>query len=181
MRFKQIGLNTLIYAAYFFGSCVVVMLAESLLMFLVDKFVMLPYFVLTIMRIVIYSAGVPALAAYLGYREGYREAVCNPGETIISGVLATAVPHLLFAMLFHYQPFVSGAVLFTAGLIHNGTSVTEYIIKNETPYLLFVAVFMVYGLIYTGALTVCKYYGAKKRVEDRIRMGVAKPAETPEE
>ena len=172
-KFLHILLNALIYAVYFIGSCVVVMLAESMVMFLVDKFVVLPYSVLTVIRIVIYSLGVPALVGFLGYREGYREASAAPLSTILSAVLATLIPHLLFAMLFHYQGFVSGAVRFTAGLLHNGMSITYDSLINETPYILFVLVFLGYGLVYSGVLTVCRYLGAGKRRIDRLGMGIA--------
>lgn len=179
MNFKKIGLNTLIYAVYFFGSCVVVMLAETLFMKLVNNLFVTTYGARAVIRVVLYTLGVPALVGFIGYREGYREAACNQVETLLGGVGATILPHLLFAMLFHYQPFVSGGVFFAAGLIHNGIGLSEDILRNETPYMLFVAVFLVYGLIYTGALTLCKSRGAKKRVADRIAMGAAHPDGSP--
>ena len=168
MKLRNIGLNTLIYTCYFFGSCVTVMLAESLLLFLLDKFVAMPYFVITLLRVVIYSVGVSALVGFLGYREGYREAVCSVGETVSAGILATLIPHLLFSMLFHFQSFVSGSVRHTVGLIRGGLDVTaEDVLPTRDAYLLFVLVFLAYGLIYTGVLTVCKYLGAGRRVVDR--------------
>lgn len=171
MNFKKIGINALIYTVYFFGSCVIAVLAEALLMKILLKFAVISYGVRAVIRVVVYTIGVPTMVGFIGYREGYHEAACNPAETILSGVAATAVPHLLFAMLFHYNQFVSGAVFFAAGLIHNGIGLTEDTLRNETPYMLFVAVFLVYGLIYTGVLTLCKYRGAQKRVADRIAMG----------
>lgn len=174
----RILLNALIYAVYFIGCCVVVMLVEAMVLFLVDKFVELPYATLTVIRIVIYSAGVPALVGFLGYREGYREAEAAPASTALSALLATAVPHLLFAMLFHYQGFVSGAVRFTAGVLHNGMAITHDSLINQTPYRLFVLVFLGYGLVYSGVLVACRYCGAARRHRDRAEMGMtdAQPA-----
>ena len=153
---KNICINGFFYFLYFFGSCFVVMLAEALFINVVEKFIALPYPVLTVMRIVIYTAGVVAILAVAGYKEGYREASCHVGATIASGAIATVL-HLLFAMLFHYQGFVSGSVRFTAGLVFNGWDVT----------------YAAYALLYVAALTLSKYLGAQKRILDRaeLRMG----------
>lgn len=166
MKIKNLALNLPIYFLYIFGSCILVMLAESLLVSVIEKFVALPYSVLTIIRIVIYTPGVTAILAVLGYYEGYREGVCPLGETIGGGVLATVL-HLLFAMLFKFQGFVSGGVRFTAGLLHNGMDITYESLINKTPYGLFLLVFVGYAAVYLVALTVAKYFGAQKRVMDR--------------
>ncbi|MBQ4113428.1 MAG: hypothetical protein IJD38_11580 [Clostridia bacterium] len=169
MKKTNLALNALLYFFYFVGSCITVMLAEALLIYIIEKFVGLPYPVLTVIRIVIYTAGVTALLVCLGHAEGYREAVCPVGETIASGVLAS-LAHLIFAMLFKFQGFISGGVRFTAGLIHNGWSVTYESLINETPYLLFVAVCLVYSALYVAALTLAKRFGAAKRVMDRAEL-----------
>ena len=166
MRIKNIGLNLLVYFFYIFGSCILVMLGEALLITVLEKFVVLSYPVLTVIRIAVYTPGVIAILAVLGHAEGYREAECPIGETIVSGLLAIVL-HLIFAMLFKFQAFVSGAVRFTAGLIHNGFDVTYDSLINETPYGLFLLVFLGYGLVYVGVITVSKYFGAQKRIIDR--------------
>ena len=166
MKLKNVALNLPVYFLYVFGSCILVMLTEALLIAVIDKFVVLPYSVLTIVRIVIYTAGVTAILAVLGYYEGYREGVCPVGETVVSSVLASVL-HLLFAMLFKFQGFVSGSVRFTAGLLHNGMNITYDSLINETPYGLFLLVFVAYEVIYFTAFTISKYFGAQKRVIDR--------------
>ena len=169
MKLKNAALNLLVYFLYIFGSCVLVMLAEALLISVVEKFVFVPYPVLTIIRIVIYTAGVPAILGVLGYFEGYREADCSPGDTVVGGILASIL-HLIFAMLFKFEGFVSGAVRFTAGLLHNGWAITYETLINETPYSLFLLVFAAYSLLYIGVLTVTKYFGAQKRIIDRAEL-----------
>jgi hypothetical protein len=180
MKKLHIGLNFLFYFLYFLGSCILAMLVEALLVFFIEKFVALPYPVLTIIRIVIYTAGITALLSVLGYSEGFREASCSVGGTVTSGVLASVL-HLLFAMLFKFQGFVSGGVRFLAGLIHNGWDITYDSLINETPYLLFVAVCLGYSALYITALTVSKWLGAQKRIISRaeLRMGEDTPSESP--
>ena len=169
---KNVGINGLFYFLYVFGSCFIVMLIESLFVNVVEKFVLLPYPVLTVIRIVIYTAGVVAILAVAGHKEGYREAYCSVGGTLASGGIATVI-HLLFAMLFHYQGFVSGSVRFTAGLVFNGWDVTYDSLINDTPYWGFLATYAAYALLYVATLTLSKYLGAQKRIMDRadLRMG----------
>ena len=169
---KNIGINGLFYFLYVFGSCFIVMLAESLFINVVEKFVALPYPVLTVIRIVIYTVGVVAILAVAGYKEGYREAYCSVGGTLVSGGIASVI-HLIFAMLFHYQGFVSGGVRFTAGLVFNGWDVTYDSLINDTPYWGFLATYAAYALLYVAVLTLSKYLGAQKRIMDRaeLRMG----------
>ena len=166
MKLRNAALNLLVYFLYFFGSCVLVMLAEALIMKVIGNIVLLPYPVVTILRIVIYTAGVPAILAAAGYFEGYREASCPLGDTIVGGLLA-ALLHLIFAMLFKFQGFVSGAVRFTAGLIHNGWDITYDSLIFFTPYSLFLLVFVAYGAVYVAALCIAKFFGAQKRIMDR--------------
>ena len=174
MKIRNMILNLPIYFLYMFGSCVIVMLAEALLVSILEKIVALPYPVLTVIRILIYSVGVTALLAVLGYFEGYRESVCSVWDTVCSGVLAM-VPHLIFAMLFKFHGFVSGAVRFTAGILHNGWDITYDSLINETPYATFLLTFVLYGAIYVTAITVAKYFGAQKRIIDRSDLRKGEP------
>ena len=176
---KYIGINTLFYFLYMLGSCIIVMLIEALFTNVVEKFVALPYPVLTVIRIVIYTLAIPAILAVAGRSEGYREGYCSVGATIVAGLLAT-LPHLIFAMLFKFQAFVSGAVRFTAGLIYNGWGITYDSLINETPYSMFLLVFVAYGLLYTAVLTVSKYLGAQKRIMDRAEMRMGEDTATEE-
>ena len=169
MKIKNVFLNLFVYFFYMMGSCILAMLAEAMLVFFAEKFVAIPYPVLTLIRIVIYSLSVPALMAVLGYFEGYREGEYSTGEVVLSGIPA-CVLHLLFAMLFKFQGFVSGAVRFTAGLIHNGWDVTYDSLINATPYGLFLLVFVAYGAVYVAALCIAKFFGAQKRIMDRAEL-----------
>ena len=162
-------LNGLFYFLYFFGACFIVMLVESMLVSVVEKVVALPYPVLTVIRIVIYTVGVTALQCVMGYYEGYREMACSVSGTVLAGAGATVL-HLLFAMLFKFQAFAAGGTRFLAGLLYNGRDVTYDSLINETPYLLFVGVFLGYAALYTAALTVAKYLGAQKRIIDRAEL-----------
>lgn len=79
-RVRRVLLNAAIYFVYFFLSCVLVMLIEALFLKLLDRFVLLSYLAQTVIRLVIYSLGVPALVGLAAYAEGYREADAHPGD-----------------------------------------------------------------------------------------------------
>ena len=131
-RVRRVLLNAAIYFVYFFLSCVLVMLIEALFLKLLDRFVLLSYLAQTVIRLVIYSLGVPALVGLAAYAEGYREADAHPGETFVSGLLAVLIPHLLLALLFHFRQFCAGAVPFLAGLLRDGADVTaDSIVFND--------------------------------------------------
>ena len=166
MKIKSAATDALFALLYLIGACLITMLAEALLSYIINHIVVLSYAALTVIRIVVYSIGVTALMGVVGYYEGYREAYCSVGESL-SGSLLAAVPHLLLAMLFRFQGFISGAGRFTAGLLHNGQKNTYDTLVNETPYWLFLLIFAVYAVLYAATFTITKYLGAQKRVVDR--------------
>ncbi len=168
-RLKTFAASTGLYICYLLGACILTMLVEAMMVFFIDHVVLLSYPVLTLIRIVIYSIGVPAILGVLGYYEGYREAECAAGETTGAFALALIV-HLLLAMLFKFQGFISGAVRFTAGFIHNQWSITQETLVEKTPYSLFLTVFLAYSILYFAILLLCKYFGAQKRVCDRAEL-----------
>ncbi len=158
-----------LYLIYLLAACILTMLIEAMFNFFLDHLVLLSYPVLTVIRIVIYSIGVPVILGFLGYFEGYREAACPMGETITALVIA-AIFHLLFAMFFKFQGFISGAVRFTAGMIHNGWGITQTTLVEKTPYPLFLLTFAGYAVFYGMILVLCKYIGSKKRICDRAEL-----------
>ena len=165
-RVRRVLLNAAIYFVYFFLSCVLVMLIEALFLKLLDRFVLLSYLAQTVIRLVIYSLGVPALVGLAAYAEGYR-------ETVVSGLLAVLIPHLLLALLFHFRQFCAGAVPFLAGLLRDGADVTaDSIVFNDIGTVgLFLAVFLGYGLLNTGVLTLLRQCGVSRRHAERAGMG----------
>ncbi len=169
MKIQNTALNALLYLVYMFGGCIAVMVVEALLVFVINKFAAIPYPALTVIRLVLYTAGVPAIMAGMGYFEGYREGRPAVGETVAGGLLATVL-HLLLALLFGFQAFVAGGVRFAAGLIRHGMDITEESLSAETPTGLFLAMFAIYGVLYVGVLTLARYVGAQRREAARAEL-----------
>ena len=169
MKIQNTAINSLLYLLYMFGGCIAVMVVESLLVYIVSRFVIIPYPALTILRLVIYTLGVPAVLAGIGYVEGYREGVPATKETVVGGVLAMVL-HVLFALLFSFQAFVTGGVRFAAGLLRHGMDLTDELLNTETPTGLFLLMFALYGAIYVTALCVSRYLGAQNRIISRAAL-----------
>ena len=169
MKIQNTAINSLLYLLYMFGGCIAVMVVESLLVYIVSRFVIIPYPALTIQRHVIYTLGVPAVLAGIGYVEGYREGVPATKETVVGGVLAMVL-HVLFALLFSFQAFVTGGVRFAAGLLRHGMDLTDELLNTETPTGLFLLMFALYGAIYVTALCVSRYLGAQNRIISRAEL-----------
>ena len=169
MKIQNTAINSLLYLLYMFGGCIAVMVVESLLVYIVSRFVIVPYPALTILRLIIYTLGVPAVLAGIGYVEGYREGVPATKETVVGGVLAMVL-HVLFALLFSFQAFVSGGVRFAAGLLRHGMDLTDELLNTETPTGLFLLMFALYGAIYVTALCVSRYLGAQNRIISRAEL-----------
>ncbi len=179
MKMKYIGLNALFYFLYAFGSALIVMLVEWLLVFIIQRFVIVPYPILTVIRTVIYTGGVLAILAGMGYIEGYRDGFCNIGESIVGGVLG-AIFHLLFALLFHFDPFVTAGVRFAAGLIQFGGTITDQELLYESSTVLRLGIFAAYTALYIAVLILTRCIGAHRRLTSRAELGIT-TAETTEE
>ena len=175
-KFQNMAVNSLLYLVYMFVGCVAVMAVEALLVYIISRFVIIPYPVLTVIRLVVYTAGVPAVMVGIGYAEGYRESVPAVGETVVGGILAMAL-HLLLALLFGFQAFVAGGVRFAAGLIRHGWDITDEALVTDTPMGLYLLMFAIYGALYVTALTVSRYFGAQHRIISRAEL---RRGETPE-
>ena len=169
MKIQNITISTLIYCLYMFGSCFATMVVEALLVYILNRFVPVPYYTLTILRLVIYTLGVPAILTWLGYSEGFREGKTSIAEIVISGTLASVL-HVLFALLFSFQAFVSGGVRFAAGLFRHGADITDELLNTDTPTGLFLLAFALYGVIYVATLAISHYLGTQNRLISRAAL-----------
>jgi len=168
-RCRNYAVSAGLYFCYLLGACILTMLVEAMLLFFLDHLVLLSYPVQAIIRIVIYTVGISGVLGVLGYYEGYREVSCSVGETVAPWI-PVAILHLLLAMLFKFQAFISGAVRFLAGFIHKGWKLTIETLVEKTPYSLFLLVFLGYTAWYILIFTICKYLGAQKRICDRAEL-----------
>ena len=170
MKAKNIAVSGVLTFAYLFAATLLCLLVEAFLLMVLDKIILLSFPVQTAIRLVIYTAGVPAIAGFVAYHEGYQTAACTVSDSILGTVLS-AVLQLLLALLFHFQACVAGGVRFAVGFLHQGTGVSfEGIAK--APAWLFLSVFAVYTALYAAVLTVCRMAGTRQRLSQRAELNL---------
>lgn len=171
MQIKKadILVSTLVYAFYMFISCVVIMLAEVLIVKVANLFVVTEYYELTVLRAVVYTVGVNAVLGAIAFKEGYRAAGYPIVETLISGILASVL-HALVSLLFHFQAFCAGGVRFLTALLHYGRSLNVNTMMDELNALDFLPVFALNSLVYVGIMIAMGKIGEYKRLTDRAEM-----------
>ena len=166
MKKTDVFVNSLVYAAYMLISCIIVMIAETLITKIIGSFFLLTPFALCVIRAVIYTISVPALLGVLAYREGYRAAYFSAAGTAISGGIA-AVMHLVFAMLFSFEAFASGGVKFVAALIKFGEKLN---LKSFSGKLLLtdsILYFFIFAILYVAVMILCGKLGQRARIKSR--------------
>jgi len=155
-----------IYAFYTVISCAVVMLAEMLILRVLDLTVVMNATTVGTIRAIIYTVGVCAVLSIAAYREGYHAAGYSVPETLLSGILG-AIIHFIFALLFSFEAFCAGAVKFVSALLKYGS----YLNSENAVVELFrydcILVFAIYSVIYALLMAFFKRLGAKKRLVDR--------------
>ncbi len=166
MKRSDILVNSLIYAVYMLVSCILVMLAETLLTRVLGSMFELTPYSLCIIRAAVYTPAVPALLGILSYREGYRAACFSALETVISGAIAS-VAHLIFSLLFSFEAFASGGVKFVAALIKFGDKLNLKSFKGELLPTDSIPYFFLFAALYIAVMILCGKTGAKARLKSR--------------
>ena len=166
MRKTDIFVNSLLYAAAMLISCIVVMLAETLITRVLGSLFELTPFLLCIIRAAIYSIGVTALLAIMAYTEGYRASYFSAAETAISGTLAS-LAHLLFSLLFSFEAFASGGVKFVAALVKFGEKLNLRSFSGKLEPIDSIPFFFLFALIYVAAMILCGKLGVVARLRSR--------------
>lgn len=166
MRKTDIFVNSLLYAAAMLISCIVVMLAETLLTRVLGSMFELTPFILCVIRAVVYSIGVTALLAIMAYMEGYRAAYFSAIECAISGALASLL-HFIFSLLFSFEAFASGGVKFVAALVKFGEKLNLKSFSGKLEPLDSIPFFFLFALIYVAVMILCGKLGVVARLKSR--------------
>ena len=166
MRKVDVLVNSIIYGVSILISCVVIMLAESLLTRILGSMFVLKPFALCIIRAIVYTIGVTALMGIMAYREGYRAGYSSALETAISGTIAF-VAHFFFALLFSFEAFAAGGVKFIASLVKFGSKLNLKSFSGTLSPLDSVPYFFLFAALYIAVMIVCGKLGARARLKSR--------------
>lgn len=166
MKKLDILVDSLFYALYFFLSCLACMIAEWFASRVITLFVEISPFALSVIRLTVYTVGVPAVLGIALYKEGYRSARAHIGETVISSALAS-VTYFIFCLLFSFEAFCAGGVKYATLLLKFGEDLTSEQIANGLSRLDPIGIFFLHIAVYAAVMALCKHLGANKRLDDR--------------
>ena len=147
----------------------VVYFAAWMLVKIVDRFVYVPMFGIHVIYATVLLIGVGVLMGLYAYWGSYREATFDAIGTLVSGGIATVV-HLLIAAVFGYLPLLSGAPLYLAALITNGTGLTSAEQLANIPGYLPPVLFLLIMVGYHSIMVVTRRFAVCKRRMDRYEL-----------
>lgn len=175
MKIIDSFINSLIYIAYVIGACICAAAVDLLALKILNEFLVISIYAQTVIRVVIYAIVPLAVVSVVAFREGYKEAGFNVGESVISCALAS-VGTFLVALLFRFNRFVAGGVKYISSLIAYGDSISSEEQIANVGYRYAIPVFVALFVIYSVAIIVFKKLGAHQRLVDRAELTEASAA-----
>ncbi len=163
---KQFWMETGALFLSIFAGCILNLAAMPLLLRIIDLFVEVGDLAQMIIRIIISLIVVGGLPAAVCYFVSYRKAEFAPKRSAATFLTATVI-QLLFSVLLKFYPFVSGGVLYLAGIFEHGdgfSGVSDIEAIGLMDYLL---AFVMFSVIYFVAYMICGKIGKSKRLKDR--------------
>ncbi len=166
MKKSEVMISSLVYLIYMVVSCIAIMIAEILILKVVNLFIVPSSLTVCVLRALIYTIGVNALFAIVSYREGYRAAYFPVVSTLIASVCATII-HFIYALLFGFEAFAAGGVKFISALIKFGSSLNSPTFFGKLERIDMIPFFFINSLIYIAVIIIFGKIGEKMRLRDR--------------
>ena len=165
---KTFFLDAGIQFLYIFSACILNLLISGVALKIVDTFVLLDYSVLCIIRMAVSAIAVAGILGALTYLLSYRKASFSAGY-FTGTFFAGAALQLAISLLFKFRAFISGGVMYLAGIFEHGTALSaegwEYV--GIIDYLL---AFFIFTVVYYVTCVVCGKVAVKKRLRDRAEL-----------
>lgn len=159
----------ILYALYIFAACLVARAFDWLATKVVNLFVEVPYFGLSVIRIVIYTLLTLGIIFVLAFREGYKEVSFSLPVTVIAAVIAF-VPYFTVSLIFKFPAILSGGVRYIAAALRYGTGLTRPEQIDALNIWYFIFAFVAMWVVYFALIAVAKKQGYKKRLSDRMEL-----------
>lgn len=165
---KTFFIDSGIQFLYIFSACILNLLISGILLKMVDTFVLLDYSVLCIIRMAVSAIAVAGILGALTSLLSYRKASFSAGY-FTGTFFAGAALQLAISLLFKFRAFISGGVMYLAGIFEHGTALSaegwEYV--GIIDYLL---AFLIFTAVYYVTCVVCGKVAVKKRLRDRAEL-----------
>lgn len=165
---KNFLIDSGIMFIYIFSACISNLLIAGVTLKIIDAFVLLGYFTLSTVKMAISGIAVAGILGALTYLLSYRKASFSVGY-FSATFFAGAAVQLVLSVLFKFRTFISGGVMYLAGIFEHGTELSaegwEYV--GIIDYLL---AFLVFTAVYYLTCIVCGKVAVKKRLRDRAEL-----------
>lgn len=165
---KNFLIDSGIMFLYIFSACVLNLLIAGVTLKIIDAFVLLEYFALSTVKMAVSGLAVAGILGALTYLLAYRKASFSAGY-FTGTFFAGAAVQLLLSVLFKFRTFISGGVMYLAGIFEHGTALSaegwEYV--GIIDYLL---AFLIFTAVYYVVCVVCGKVAVKNRLRDRAEL-----------
>ena len=149
-----------------FGACLLNLLVMSMVLKIANILVVVEPFTEVVIRLVvsiIVVAGVPSAVAYL---VSYKMASFDVKNAVGTFCVAS-VFQLLLALLLKFHPFISGGVLYLAGIFESGSSFANGADVKYIGIFDYLPAYAICFVVGAFSYVVCGKLGMKKRLKDR--------------
>ena len=163
---KQFLINSLIYFIAIIGACLVNLAASSLVMKIVNLFVVVDYYIGAIICTVVAFIIVCGVLGALSFFESFKSVEFAPMKLLVTITIA-GVFHLAVSTLLGFHPFIAGGTRYLAGLISMGEkfdSATNVADIYLWEYLLAFAIYLLLNII---AVELGGFWGKRFRIKNR--------------
>lgn len=165
---KTFFIDSGIMFLYIFSACILNLLIAGITLKIIDAFVLLEYFAISTVKMAVSGIAVAGILGALTYLLAYRKASFSAGY-FTGTFFAGAALQLAISVLFKFRTFISGGVMYLAGIFEHGTALSaegwEYV--GIIDYLL---AFFIFTAVYYVVCVVCGKVAVKNRLRDRAEL-----------
>ena len=163
---KQITTNAIGYLVCMLVACLLNLAVSSLLVKIVNLFIVVEYFEAAIVRLISGFLTCGAVLGAMSFRQSYKSLEFRPMSLVASLALA-GVAHLLLCLLFMFHPFVAGGVRSLAGVLALGDGFDGADMLDEIYLWTYLGAFLIDLGVRTAVTLTCGYLGKRTRLKGR--------------
>ena len=150
---------------YLFAACLMNMFVTSIAIKIIDAFVFLEYFPLSIVKMALSLIIVSGILGTVIYLLSYRKAEFSAGG-FTARFCVGAAAQLALSVIFGFHAFISGGVKYLAGVLEHGADLAadNWEFVGIFDYLI---AFAVFAVVYLVVALICGKVAVKNRLRDR--------------
>ena len=163
---KQITTNAIGYLACMVAACLLNLAVSTLLVKIVNLFIVVEYFEAAIVKLISGFLSCGAVLGAMTFRMGYKSVQFRPLSLLASLVLA-ALMHLVLCLVLMFHPFISGGVRELAGVLAMGDAFDGADMIGEIYLWTYLAAFWIDFAVQAVVALLCGFLGKRTRLKGR--------------